>query len=92
MCEWKGPGRGTIDPLKEAQANEFELNAGSTNLGMIGDDAGVDHRQVLLGQARDKRLRERLGLDPYVPLKGGKAADGAGADQQQADAPAGAEA
>lgn len=92
MCEWKGPGRGTIDPLKEAQANEFELNAGTTNLGMIGDDAGVDHRQVLLGQARDKRLRERLGLDPYVPLKGGKAADGAGADQQPVDAPTGAEA
>jgi len=92
MCAWKGPGRGTIDPLKESQSNEFELNAGTTNLGMIGDDNGVDHRQVLLGQARDKRLRERIGLDAYTPLKGGKAADGAGADQQPAEAPAGAEA
>lgn len=86
MCEWKGPGRGTIDPLKEAQANEFELNIGSTNLAMIGDDNGVDHRRVLMGQARDKRLRERMGLDPYVPLKGGKAADGASAQPEPATA------
>jgi len=94
MCEWKGPGRGTIDPLKEAQADEFALNIGSTNLSMIGDDNGVDHRRVLMGQARDKRLRDRLGLDPYVPLKGGKSADGAsaqpGADQEAVTAGAGA--
>lgn len=88
MCEWKGPGRGTVDPLKEAQANEFELNIGSTNLSMIADDNGVDHRRVMMGQARDKRLRERLGLDPYVPLKGGKAADGAAAQDGTANEPA----
>lgn len=80
MCEWKGPGRGTIDPLKEAQANDFELNVGSTNLSMIGDDNSVDHRRVLMGQARDKRLRERMGLDPYVPLKAGGNAAAAMAD------------
>ncbi len=83
MCEWKGPGRGTVDPLKEAQANEYEMNAGTTNLGMIGDDNGVDHRRVLLGQARDKRLRERMGLDPFVPLKGGKGADSQPQDPAQ---------
>lgn len=70
MCEWMGPGRGSIDPLKEATANEFELNAGTTNLSMIADSNGTDHRIVLLGQARDKRLREKLGLDEYKPLKG----------------------
>lgn len=70
MCEWMGPGRGSVDPLKEAQANDFELNAGSTNLSMIADSNGVDHRKILMGQARDKRLREKLGLDEYRPLKG----------------------
>lgn len=89
MCEWKGPGRGTVDPLKEAQANEFELNTGSTNLSMIGDSNGVDHRRVLMGQARDKRLRERLGLDPHVALKAGGNGSTNAADEP---VPAGADA
>lgn len=88
MCEWKGPGRGTVDPLKEAQANEFELNTGSTNLSMIGDSNGVDHRKVLMGQARDKRLRERLGLEPHVALKAG----GNGSTPADEPVPAGADA
>jgi lambda family phage portal protein len=76
QCEWMGPGRGTVDPLKEANANEIALNAGTTNLSLIADESGRDHRKVLQGQARDKRLREKLGLDPFVPLKAGAAAAG----------------
>lgn len=76
MCKWKAPGRGSIDPLKEAQANEFELNAGTSNLSMIADDNGTDPREVLIGQARDIKLRQKLGLAEYIPLKGGGASAG----------------
>ena len=78
MCKWKAPGRGTVDPLKEAQANDFELNAGTTNLSMIADGNGVDHREVLMGQARDKRLREKLGIGEYMPMKASPAVAGSG--------------
>jgi lambda family phage portal protein len=89
MCDWMGPGRGSIDPLKEAQANDYELNAGTTNLSMIADSNGADHRKVLMGQARDKRLREKLGLGDYAPLKAGPGrpeTDGAAHEAQVAGA------
>lgn len=86
MCEWMGPGRGSIDPLKEAQANDFELNQGSTNLSIIADDNSRDHRRVLMGQARDKRLREKLGLAEFVPFKGQAAAAAGDAGDGSADA------
>ncbi len=81
LVEWMGPGRGTVDPLKEAQANDFELNQGVTDLGSISSERGQDFRKTLFNQARQKKYREKLGLDPFVPLKGGGAsADGGGED------------
>lgn len=80
LVEWMGPGRGTVDPLKEAQANDFELNQGTANLSTISGERGQDYRKTLFQQSREKAYREKLGLDPYVPLKGGGGAGSDGAD------------
>ena len=69
QCEWQGPGRGVIDPLKEAQAADIDMNAGRSNLAIAAADTGRDPRRVLQGLAREKRLREELGLGPFVPIK-----------------------
>ncbi|HEX5183595.1 MAG TPA: phage portal protein [Allosphingosinicella sp.] len=65
MCEWKGPGRGKVDPLKEASAADLDQASGRTNLSVLADEQGQDSRQILLGMVRDKKRREKLGLpDP----------------------------
>lgn len=71
MCEWMGPGRGSVDPLKEGQANEFEYNMGVADLDSIGAQYGRDPRKTLRKQARDRKFRESLGLPEYQPLKTG---------------------
>lgn len=80
LVEWMGPGRGTVDPLKEATANDFELNQGIANLSTIAGERGQDYRKTLFQQSREKAYREKLGLDPFVPLKGGGAAAEGGED------------
>lgn len=88
LCEWMGPGRGSVDPLKEGQANEFDYNMGITDGATIAGAQGRNFRQTLFGQSREKKLREKFGLDPYVPLKGGTQQDGsdeAGKDPDAAD-------
>lgn len=71
MCEWMGPGRGSVDPLKEGQANEFEYNMGIADLDSIGAQYGRDPRKTLRKQARDRKYRDSLGLPEYQPLKTG---------------------
>lgn len=84
LCEWMGPGRGTVDPLKEAQARDFELNQGSTDLTTIANDEGKDWRKTLHRQSRERKYREELGLPAYIPLKAGSghgsSADSGGGD------------
>lgn len=78
LCEWVGPGRGSVDPLKEAQANDFELNQGATDLQSMSNERGRDYRKTLMAQHRVDKYREKLGMGPFVPLKGG--GSGAGGD------------
>lgn len=69
LCEWWGPGRGTVDPLKEGQANDFMLNQGATDLTTIGNEQGRDFRKTLRNQSRERRARRDMGLPDYVPLR-----------------------
>lgn len=84
LCEWMGPGRGTVDPLKEAQANDFELNQGLTDLIEMNNEQGKDWRKTLSKQSRVAKYRRSLGMDDFVPLKAG-AAHGAGEAAQTAE-------
>lgn len=55
-CKWIGPGRGWIDPLKEAQASEKRLQTTSTLEDECAEQ-GRDWEEVI-----DQRIRERIYL------------------------------
>ena len=62
QCEWMGPGRGTIDPKKESDANESDLRMNSTTLADIAADQGKDPKKIAQRRAREKKMLEELGL------------------------------
>jgi lambda family phage portal protein len=76
LCEWTGPGRGTVDPLKEAQAADFEINQGSSDIITMSNEQGKDWRQILRNQSRVAKYRESIGLAAYTPLKASAQAGG----------------
>jgi len=57
-----GPGRGTIDPKKESDANESDLRMNSTTLADIAADQGKDPKKIAQRRAREKKMLEELGL------------------------------
>lgn len=62
--KWIGPGRGWVDPVKEAQAAQIRMNAGISTLEAECAEQGLDWEEVLEQRARElTRLRE-LGIDP----------------------------
>lgn len=67
QCEWIGPGRGHIDPLKEASATETELSNFMTTLEKECAERGLDWEEVLEQRAVElKRMQElaaQLGMD-----------------------------
>ena len=71
MSEWLGPGRGRVDPKKEAEASDLNLAAGRTNLSMEANEQGQDARDILLGRARDREMIEEYGLSDMIGHNGG---------------------
>ncbi|PZU59821.1 MAG: phage portal protein [Sphingobium sp.] len=87
LYEWMGPGRGSIDPKKESEASDLDLAAGRTNLALEAADRGLDRRQVLMGLARDRKLREKFGIaEPVPPQKGAGRPSGDDEDNDARDA------
>jgi len=64
MCSWMGPGRGVVDPKKESDASDLDIAAGRSNLAIENAEQGRDYRKVLQGEARVRKFREKLGLEP----------------------------
>lgn len=62
QAKWIGPGRGTIDPLKEAKAGEIGLATGQTNLQVEAAEQGRDWRDVLYQRSREIKFAEKLGI------------------------------
>lgn len=62
-CEWIGPGRGHIDPLKEANAEKVRFSMGSTTLEELCALQGKDWREVLRQRSQERKYAESLGLD-----------------------------
>lgn len=93
FASWLRPGRGRIDPLKEEQASDIAVHAGRSTNAIECANNGLDLHEVLMGQAREKKIRDRLGIAPFVPIKlagatgaadsGGDGGDGA--DPQDGD-------
>jgi lambda family phage portal protein len=58
-CKWIGPGRGWIDPVKEAKASKIRLDTGLSTLEDECASQGLDWEEVLEQRAREQtKLRE----------------------------------
>lgn len=63
-CRWIGPGRGEIDPTKEATAAQMRLDTLTTTLEEECALRGLDVEEVLEQRRREQRRIEELGLHP----------------------------
>lgn len=62
-CDWIGPGRGHIDPLKESNGTKVELSMGLTTLEKEAAERGEDWEELLMQRAEEKQRMEELGLN-----------------------------
>lgn len=63
-CNWIGPGRGHIDPLKEANATKVELQMNLTTLEKEAAERGEDWEEMLEQLAEEKVRMNELNLNP----------------------------
>jgi lambda family phage portal protein len=61
-CKWIGPGRGWIDPVKEAKASQLRLETGLSTLEDECATQGLDWEEVLEQRAREQAKMKALGL------------------------------
>jgi hypothetical protein len=59
---WQWDGFESIDPVKDAQARQIELQSGQTTLDDVCAEKGRDWEEVLHQKAREKKLADDLGL------------------------------
>jgi lambda family phage portal protein len=86
-CDWIGASRGQIDELKETQAAVMRIEKGLSTFEDEIARGGKDFREVFAQQAREKRLRQQLGI--ALPLA---APTASGRTRQSAEEEEGAEA
>lgn len=63
-CRWIGPGRGWIDPVKEAQAAQMRMDMGISTLEDECAEQGGDWEEKLYQRARELKMCKELGLPP----------------------------
>ncbi|MDI9240746.1 phage portal protein [Lysobacter sp. LF1] len=61
-CAWIGPGRGWVDPMKEAQASGERIRNCVSTLEREAAEQGLDWEEVLQQRATEQRYAESLGL------------------------------
>lgn len=66
-CKWIGPGRGWIDPVKEAQAAQMRMDSLISTLEMECAEQGLDWNEVLEQRALEMERMDQLGLTPPKP-------------------------
>jgi len=64
QADWTGPGRGYVDPLKEAQANLLLMRTGAKTLDQICAEQGQDWESVLGQLATESHRMRELGIVP----------------------------
>lgn len=86
-CGWIGSTRGQIDELKETQASVLSLQNGTTTYEEELAKKGKDYREVFQQQAREKKMREKLGIEIEVDAKmiAGQGAQAGQSDDNEAD-------
>lgn len=84
-ARWIGPGRGWVDPFKEAQAAELRLNSGLSTLERESAEQGLDWQETIIQQARENAFAKSKGLPlPHVDREA-KPAGAAPAEDQNGD-------
>lgn len=61
-CEWIGPARGWVDPVKEAQGAQLRQEGMLSTLEKEGAEQGIDWQETLVQRARELREIDRLDL------------------------------
>jgi lambda family phage portal protein len=90
-AEWIGPGRGSVDPLKEANADNLDIAAGRKSTVEAIAERGRDAVDVMAEESWLLAERERRGLPaPNYNVKADPAAAADGETQQTDQQPAGA--
>ncbi len=75
-ARWIGPGRGWVDPLKEAEAAGVRIERGFSTLERECADQGLDWQEVLQQRARERKYAADLGLpDVHAPVNPNANAD-----------------
>lgn len=57
-----GPGRGTVDPVKEAQGKAIEIANGFTSHSAVAEDQGLDFEEILDQRATDEMMARERGV------------------------------
>lgn len=72
-CRWIGPGRGWVDPVKEAQGAQVRMASMMTTLEMeCAEIGGNDWREVLDQAAVERAYKIKLGLPPDLVINQAK--------------------
>lgn len=62
-CQWLGPGRGWIDPVKEPQGSILKMQAGLSTLEQEAAEQGMDWEELLDQREIEVKEYERRGLE-----------------------------
>lgn len=65
-ARWLGPGRGYVDPVKEAEGASMRMSSLTSTLERECAEQGEDYEEVLAQAAIEKAAREELGLPPLA--------------------------
>jgi lambda family phage portal protein len=68
-AEWIGPGRGWVDPQKEADAAATRIDAGFSTLERECSEQGLDWREVIIQRKREREFLKEMGMDPDAQLR-----------------------
>ena len=72
-CTFIGAGRGQIDDMKAAKANEIKLRTGETTLQQVAAENGQDYQEIIEQSARELKMRvdalERAGVTVTDEMK-----------------------
>lgn len=82
-ASWIGATRGQVDEWKETQAALARIAGGLSTYEIESARLGSDFREVYAQQAREKRMRAKLGLE--FDMSGGKAGNAQEAQQDAAN-------
>jgi lambda family phage portal protein len=69
-AKWIGPGRGWVDPVKEAEAARIRMENNISTLEMECAEQGYDWQEILEQRAIEVRRIDELGLTPVMPPAG----------------------